>query len=290
MRDQRLKGSAGLVAIIIIAMLVVFLAIANRWLKKETGEIVSIPTDTSIVESKPPRAQDKKPKILKGGEVIREARLSPDRKIEISVFYQGGVEIARYKYANGKVYDLIGEIPDGKVQFINKSNETYGVEFYRNGKRHGAAKVFYRDDQLKQELEYQYGKLLTNKEYYHDGIVRMEVDYSDARGASNKDDPEVGIGKVYTRHGTVKFEWFLVNSEPVGFKKSYDQNGVLMDEVYFDEYGQIIEPEAVSVSDNTPESSDVPVATNILVSPDTTPKYEKLPKQIFVPTKNPDDM
>ena len=111
--------------------------------------------------------------------------------------------------------------------------------------------------------------LMNNTEYYHDGAVRMEQDYSDARGYG--DDPEVGIGKVYTRHGTVKFEWFLINSEPVGFKKSYNQKGGLVDTVYFDEYGQVIEPEQALPSVADAPSANILMNSEILAPPQTSP-------------------
>ena len=39
----------------------------------------------------------------------------------------------------------------------------------------------------------------------------MEEDYTDAR--EYDDGREVGIGKVYSRDGMVKYEWYIVNSE-----------------------------------------------------------------------------
>ena len=281
------KGSAGVIVIVIIVLVIVGIVMANRWLQKETGEIVSKSSDTPAEKPTSSPLQKKRSKTIQGEDFIREVRLSPDRKIEISIIHQGSIEIARFKESKGEIYDLIGQIPDGKVKFINKSNETYGVEYFRNGKRHGPAVVYYSDDVLRQELFYQYGKLMTNTEYYHDGAVRMEQDYSDARGYG--DDPEVGIGKVYTRHGTVKFEWFLINSEPVGFKKSYNQKGGLVDTVYFDEYGQVIEPEQALPSVADAPSANILMNSEILAAPETSPIVEKPPKQIFVPANSPSD-
>ena len=163
------------------------------------------------------------------------------RTFERSVFYQDGEEIAWHKMTlKGEIYEQTGEIPDGKVKFINETDQTYGVEYYRDGLRNGPMRVNYKDGALKQEAYFVYGKLMTNKEFYTDGTLKMDEDYNDAR--DYRDGREVGDGKVYARDGKVKYEWHLTNSDPVGFHKSYDRQGRLTSAVHYDQFGQIIEP------------------------------------------------
>lgn len=282
MRLQKHSGFIRPATVIFLVLLIALVVLSNRWLQQETKQIVSEPAASTPSSPSMQAVEKKRSKPVPGGELIRKTRLSPDRKHEIHVLYQGGVEIASYKTSNGEVYDQVGEIPDGKVSFFNKANETYGVEYYWNGKRHGTAEVYYSDGQLRQELAYQYGKLITNKEYYHDGTLRMTEDFSNARPVT--DGSETGVGKVYTRHGTVKFEWFFVNSEPVGFKKSYDQKGRLVDAVYYDEFGHEIEPNTAPITSDIMPASPVSTVVDITEEPTAPALREKLPKQIFVPS------
>ena len=282
------RGASGVIAIIIFVVLVTVIVMANRWLEKETGKIVSKSVDAPVVSQKAPTEQ-KKPKIKRTGEVIRKTRFSPDRKYKINVFYQEGVEVARNRSAKGEAYDQKGEIPDGKVKFINESNETYGVEYYRNGKRNGPAKTYYKDGALREDTYYQFGKLMTNTEYFHDGIVRMEKDYTNAR--DSRSEKEVGIGKVYSRDGALKYEWFMTVTEPIGYKKSYNSRGDLVAEFYFDEYGQPMEKEeeppgvAVATGSTVAPVPGVPAASAVVLDPSIPPPAEKPPKQIFISTE-----
>ena len=228
----------GLVMAVIVIGLVVGLVMFNQWLQRQVGDITQQPPQTA---SEPAPVVAKQTKQKTSGEVIRKTRLAPERTFEVSVFYQGGEEIAQHKMTEqGEIYDQIGVIPNGKVQFVNESDETYGVEYYRDGLRHGPARVNYKGGQLKQEAQYQYGKLVASKEYYQDGTLRMDVNYSDAR--VYKDGREIGVGKVYARDGVLKYEWFLINSDPTGFRKSYNRYGELTSAIYYDEYGVEIPP------------------------------------------------
>ena len=277
------RGNAGIVAIIIFVVLVTFIVMANRWLEQQTGKIVSKPAGTPTAAPTSAPAKKEAPKIKRKGEVIRKTRFSPGRKYKINVFYQGDAEIARNKSSNGKVYDRMGEIPDGKVKFINESNKTYGVEYYQNGKRNGSAKTYYKDGALREDTYYQFGKLMTNTEYYHDGTMKMEADYTDAR--EHSDDKEVGIGKIYFRDGALKYEWSMTITEPIGYKKSYNSKGALVAEFYFDEYGQLMEKEGEAPSLDASPSPDVPMNNTILSDPSIPPPVEKPPKQIFIPAE-----
>ena len=282
MKDQEKQGSAELIAIIVFVALIIGLVMTNRWLQKQASDIASKPIDAPTIETVSEKKQAPPTKKRKG-EVVRKTRFSPDRKCKINVFYQEGVEIARNKSSKGKVYDQTGEIPDGKVKFTNESNGTYGVEYYRNGERHGPAKIYYKDGVLRQETYYQYGKLMTNTEYFQDGIVRMEEDYADAREYG--DESEVGIGKVYFRDGTLKYEWYMTVTEPIGFKKSYNGKGRLVAEFYYDEYGQLMEPKETVPGLDVSPGTDAPIAADVPLNPEARTIINKPPKQIFIPNE-----
>ena len=85
---------------------------------------------------------------------------------------------------------------------------------------------------------YRYGTLQKNKDYYTNGTLRLEVDYTNARNLV--DEKEVGIGKLYFQDGTLKYEWDITANNKIGFKKSYNRNGKLRAETYFDSQGVII--------------------------------------------------
>ena len=237
------KRFLGPIIICIFVGMIIGLVKLNKWIQAQVGDIVEQPAQTTAVESPPiEKAEIPKPK-RRTGEVIRKTRLAPERTFETSIFYQGGKEIARHKVSRkGIIYDQTGEIPNGKVKFINETDHTYGVEYYRGGVRNGPARVNYKDGSLKYEANYQYGKLMARKEYYYDGNVKMEEDYTDAR--EYDDGREVGIGKVYSRDGMVKYEWYIVNSDPVGYHKSYDRKGRLTAAIYYDQDGNVVEPQA----------------------------------------------
>ncbi len=171
--------------------------------------------------------------------VVRRDRLSPGRDYLESVFYAEDVEIARQKIAGGRVVETAGNIPNGKVKFMNESSHMHGVEYYNNGKKDGPSNTYYPNGQAFEEAYYRHGRLLWRKEYYSDGSLRLEIDYQDARDYG--EDVEVGRGKLYYRDGTVKYEWQLTNSDAEGFKKSYDQKGGLRGALYFDRDGHLIE-------------------------------------------------
>lgn len=246
------KGFLGPVIICIFIGIVIGIVKLNKWTQSQVGDIAGQSAPAAVTESRPAAKAETPKKRKRYGEVICRIRLAPERTFETSIFYQGGEEIARHKVSKreGMVYDQIGEIPDGKVKFINETDQTYGVEYYRNGARNGPARVNYKDGSLKQEADYQYGKLMTRKEYFHDGTLKMAEDYTDAR--EYDDGRDVGIGKVYSRDGRVKYEWHIVNSDPVGYHKSYDHKGKLTAAIYYDEDGNLAQPKAEAAVSGIP--------------------------------------
>ena len=158
-----------------------------------------------------------------------------------SVFYQADQQIARQKISAHGVEEQEGEIPDGRVKFLDDASKTYGEEYYKNGKKYGLSKTYYASGQLMKEENYEDGKLQTGKEYYDNGSLRFEVDYQDKRDCpGNKG--EVGVGKLYFKNGVLRYEWNLTRTSRTGFKKSYNRNGELTLEAYYDEKCQLIQP------------------------------------------------
>ena len=280
MSTQENKGSV-LVGIIVFVLIIIGLVLINNWLQKAADEIVSKPEEILVIE---PLPEKKKPVkvIKKTEEVFRKIWPSPDRTYRINIYYQDGVEIARNTEKNGEFYDQTGEIPDGKVKFINETNETYGVEYYLDQKLNGSSRMFYKDGVLMSESLYQFGKLMTRAKYYYDGTVRREEDYTNARG--NLNGPETGIGKVYSRDGMIMYEWHFTVTEPIGFRKRYDSRGIVYDAEYYNEFDQRIEPEeTVSIPDE-PEEPVTVFQPDIIGNPSDPPPIEKPPKQIFIPS------
>lgn len=171
-------------------------------------------------------------------EIVRKTKLIRGSDYYEDVFYSGNQELARQKTTGQKVLEQNGEIPDGKIKFIDESEHTYGEEYYRNGKKEGLSRTYYEDGWLKMESDYREGAILNSKEYYKNGNLRFEVNYEDAR--DDKEDSEVGIGKLYFSDGTLRYEWDLTKSKKIGFKKSYNQNGELVYEAYYDADGKLI--------------------------------------------------
>jgi len=253
------KKNLGPFFIVIFIALIAGMIFLNNWIQGKVGEIVDNPINAPVVKLTPPEEMVVAAPKRRTGEVLKKTRLAPERTFERSIFYQGGEEIARHKVSKkgGIIYDHTGNIPNGKVKFINETNKTYGVEYYRDNVRHGPGRTKYKDGQLKNESEYQYGKLKTRKEYYIDGVLKMEEDYNDAR--EFMDNRETGIGKVYWRDGKVQFEWYMVNSDPVGYIKTYNTKGTLTSAVYFDEFGNEKPPkESVAVTDVALPTETIP--------------------------------
>ena len=68
-------------------------------------------------------------------------------------------------------------------------------------------------------------------------MVQAEYNYEDARFIRGEN--EVGIGKIYNKDGSLKYEWYRTNGNKVGFRKSYNRNGELRAATYYDQQGHI---------------------------------------------------
>lgn len=218
--------------IIITVTILVAFGVANRFLSSCYSPAVS---------SKPLGSNNPIPlKKHLPEEVVRKNYIVPGMDFEESVFYIGQEEIARQKIVHGKILESRGEIPDGKVKFFDAYHKTYGDERYLRGKKHGPADTYYDDGRLKSSSEYFFGKLILNKEFYNDGALRMEENYDDAIIFPGEPDRETGIGKVYFRDGTLKYEWNFTHSDQVHYKKSYNRNGELTLDLYYDKDGDLL--------------------------------------------------
>src|SRR3989338_3671883 len=222
--------------------------VAIKTINDRIGREVSVITETPrpalsthiTPETSSAAKQESSPRRRKPGEIIvRKDRLSPGRDYLETIFYLNDMEVARQKIVNEKVVESSGEMPEGRVDFLDESKKTYGIEYYMEGKKSGPSRTYFANGRPNIEAYYQWGKLLWKREYYNDGGIRLEVNYEDAREQTGN--KERGVGRVYYRDGTIKYEWNLTNSEKIGFKKSYNQDGALRAAFYFDEYGQPVE-------------------------------------------------
>ncbi len=242
MTNDRNKRLWVLFALFLSALAV--LKIINDRIGREIAVMTEGPRQNSSIAIAPagPSIADQNPSLRyprAGEKITRRDKLSPGRDYIESVFYLNKEEIARQKIVNGKTVESSGEIPRGRVDFVDDSKNTYGAEHYARGKKEGSSQTYFADGRMNAEAYYRQGKLLWKKEYYNDGAIRIELNYEDAR--ENADEKETGIGKVYYRDGTLKYEWNLTNSERIGFRKSYNQDGALRAAFYFDEHGQPVE-------------------------------------------------
>lgn len=235
----------------IIYLVVVFIVMAilvNVWNRPEPVETPPAPVQVTprnkTVEAVPqaPAPQSSSPaeKLFSDapkGEVMKKSFVLRGTDRTENVFYKDGNEIARQRISPKGEIQQTGEIPDGRIKFVDEYNNTQGEENYINGKRFGESKTTYPDGKLKTEEKYQNDKLIYSKDYYRNGTLRTSYDYQDSRNMEGK---EVGVGKLYYPDGTLKYEWNLTRSEPTGFKKSYNTDGTIRAETYFDERGNVI--------------------------------------------------
>jgi len=226
----------------VLPAVIVFLVIAGAmaaWnqvlLKELTGAGRETPQVTAPPVEIPPAQPDARPT----GEVFRMARMDPSRTFEQSILYVGDKEIARFKSRNDEIYDVEGQIPDGRVEFVNETKQTYGEEHYYNGVRDGAYREYYSKGNIHKEIEYFHGRMMAYSEYFFDGQLRMEADYSDALLFG--EDREVGVGRIYHRNGAIMYEWSLTNSAERGVKKAYNFKGELEQVWYYDHNGKLTE-------------------------------------------------
>lgn len=219
--------------------LVLFTAIAamNHWLERlmQTRQQVK-PRSASEADAALRASRRSRP-----DQVTRHIFQDPSRKYFQSTIRKGSKEVARFKNSGEDIYDIVGEIPDGKISFFNDSLKTYGEEYFRKGRREGAYIEYFETGIPMLEAEYRAGDQLWLKEYYSDGTLRMEVDYQDALVMSKS--VEKGKGRIYYRGGTLMYEWDLTNAAPELTTRAYNNQGELVEIRTFDERGEVIKTE-----------------------------------------------
>lgn len=208
----------------------------NRWL---TSEIQKPVAQAPVVNQ--PVVPDPAKKVKKHfAKVIRKAKLDPSREYTLSLIYADDKEVARYKVNQmGELFDLQGEIPDGKVVFTNETTRTNGEEKYQNNKRHGDYVEYYEAGSVKIKAQYLRGEILNRDEYFIDGTLKMTEDYQDALRFSEH--RETGDGKVFRRDGSLMYQWHLTNTDESRFTKSFNQAGQLVEVRTFDELGRMVD-------------------------------------------------
>ena len=185
--------------------------------------------------------QQSAPEESNPDEVICKSQVIRGVDIVENVCYKGRQEIFHQTMSKDKVLEQTGQIPEGVVKFYDSYNNVHGEQEYREGKKVGTTKTFFEDGHLKSETKYNEGKLQWVKEYFDNGILRSEVDYREAIMDPDQNS-EVGVGKLYSFDGTLKYEWNLSRGNSQGFKKSYNKDGSLRAATYFDSFGHEIKP------------------------------------------------
>jgi len=232
------NGNIGLVVLIFLVLIVIFITVISNRLHEEVTKVeepesppATAPAPAAMAT---PKAKSSAQKITRKTIVVR------GNDFLEHWFYKGDVVIAKQQVNDTGILNTEGEIPDGKISFVDTYKNTTGDEHYRKGVRDGNSTTYYADGKLKETAKYQDGKLVGKIEYYTSGSKRFEVDYSDSRDLGTND-VEVGTGKLYYDNGQMKFEWHLTRRDPVGFKKSYNQDGTLRHVVFIDEENNIID-------------------------------------------------
>ena len=236
---DRTKSPKGILAVVFTALIVSF-AVFNYFIQKETEQTPTSAAPPVVHEPAvniQPLTASESPKPTVSSEVIRKTRVESGSEFVQNIFLRGEEEIARQKVFSEDRYEQTGTIPDGLVKFFNEYDGSYGEEYYLDNKKHGIAKTYHPAGKLKAEEQYKEGKLLAAKEYYTNGNLCFEIDYTNApKDVKGK---EIGNGKLYYLNGVLKYEWSQNKDQP-GYKKSYNPDGTLRSEMYFDNKGNPI--------------------------------------------------
>ncbi len=170
--------------------------------------------------------------------------MDPSRTYNLHFVSLNGEQIGRFKSQGERIFDMSGDVPDGKVAFENTTTKTYGNAEWRDGAWDGEYREYFKTGQLRFIKEYDRGKIVWMKEYFTSGDLRMEIDYRDALNVP--DEVETGHGIVYFNDGRVMYEWNLTNRDPNRYKKAYNRHGQLVEILRFDPSGQLIKTERVT--------------------------------------------
>ena len=227
----------------VLALFFLIIFVSNRILTRQIDELTVKPDTVPAVST--PELAPAAPESGAKRDALRIERWDSQLGQAESVFYINKTEVARYMSKKGRVTGLKGRIPDGKFKFINQEANTYGFEYFENGKRHGPYEEYYGNDQLKKEGEFRNGRLIRRKSFYIDGELRSDEDYTQAGFIVNflalSDMKEAGVGKLYRPDGSLKYEWYGVDNAPQNYNKTYNKNGEMIEANYFDAQGALTE-------------------------------------------------
>ena len=122
-----MKNSINKIVPIVIFILIIFgLVYLNKMIQGKVGQIIENPVTTTPIKPIVKLIKKEIPKYIPiTSEVLCRTRLAPEKTFYHSTFYKSGQEIARHKESvKGLIYDQSGDIPNGKVKFLNETNES----------------------------------------------------------------------------------------------------------------------------------------------------------------------
>lgn len=226
----------GTFSLLVILGLLIF---ANHWITSIVDNLLVRTIVSRKVESFRKMDEENRRRMYKG-DVVRKVLMNPNRTYAESRIYVKDEMVAQFNTINGdEIVDLRGVLPEGNVNFVNETKETYGEERFHKGKRHGLYKEYYSNGILYRQAKFHKGKLMKNAIYYFDETPRRIEDFTDA--LRFVDEREIGFGRIYYRDGTIMYEWKLTNLLKGGYKKSFNQKGVLVEEKVYDNAGDLVE-------------------------------------------------
>ncbi len=170
-------------------------------------------------------------------EVVRKTKVIRGEECLIDVFYKDGQEVGLQRRTADGEKEVEGNIPEGKVKFIDQTTGTYGEEYYKRGQKHGVSRTYFPTGELMKEVYYIKGILITEKEFFKNGQVRFEADYS-RMCDSCKGGHEKGAGKIFYSDGKLKYEWNFNVEQDKGYQRAYTREGELRFEAYYDREGR----------------------------------------------------
>jgi len=217
------------------------------------SHIINKQMDTALQTSPPVQAtkltDTVKKKVLvptttEEGIPLRTESKNPKHDFTESIILVEGEEVARFKTEDEKIFDAEGQIPDGKIKFVNTWKSIYGFEHFREGKREGPYVAYYQNGQIQSEAKYAEGQVLKRKTYYYSGELQMEENYANAQRAViflRDKLKHVGRGKMYRLDGSLKEEWHVTDDTDQNYIRRYNSKGDVAKESFYTKEGELIQ-------------------------------------------------
>ncbi len=223
----------------VVLIFIGIMIFANKWLESVTSKLLYKAVVSRKIQAFQQTDEKNRRRIYKE-KVYRKILMNPNRTNSESRLYSEGIMVAQFNsLKDDDIVDLIGDLPEGKVSFLNEFKGTYGEEYFQKGKRHGQYTEYYDNGMVFRRAKFYRGLLMENTIYYFDGTIRQVEDLKDA--LRFVEDTEAGNGKIYYRDGTLMYEWNLTNTLKGGYKKSYNRDGSLVEEKIYDNMGELVE-------------------------------------------------